>query len=218
MICGGIVSAATRKTIIEYAKSQLGVEDADVWSGAEFEERLYKDTPEVLQRFVNGEPFPDTYQGLKAITDVLTTTNDEAILSLISECFDRPAFTTPFYHEVNIPDFGKAITDTIEVLNTGMHRLRDGTLIRQIPSRFAIKDGELKKELADITNDVIALRDDFNALLKSKDIRPCGCDDVNCSVYLMSDKACEMMDVARRSILDKVRLLKPGFAPRIRQR
>ena len=45
----------------------------------------------------------------------------------MAECFDRPAFDTPFRDESNVPDFKKAITDTIEALNTGIHRLRDGT-------------------------------------------------------------------------------------------
>jgi len=55
----------------------------------------------------------------------LETQADKAIV--LAECFDRPAFTTPFHRKVNIIDFEKAITDTIEVLNKGLHRLYSST-------------------------------------------------------------------------------------------
>jgi len=50
-------------------------------------------------------------------------------------CRLNPAFYTPFNSESSIPAFKKAITDTIEAINTGVHRLRDGTEIRRIPNR-----------------------------------------------------------------------------------
>lgn len=65
---------------------------------------------------------------------------DKQIINELIDCFDRPAFQTIFHREVNIHDFGKAITDTVEVLNTGIHRLRDGTLIKQASSRHQIED------------------------------------------------------------------------------
>lgn len=57
VICGGKVSALVRDKIYEYAK-QRGIIDADVWSGTELEERLRKDTPKILKRFVKGVKFP----------------------------------------------------------------------------------------------------------------------------------------------------------------
>ncbi len=91
-----------------------------VWSGVELEEKLRKETPEIIRRFVMVEQFPDSPTELIEYEKALDATNDKDIIDLLSECFDRPAFITPFYRESNIPDFEKALTYTIEVLNTGV--------------------------------------------------------------------------------------------------
>lgn len=137
---------------------------------------------------------------------------EKATLNLLSECFDRPAFTTPFWREVSIPDFEKAITDTIEVLNTGVHRLRDGTFIKQIPSRHDLLDPVVKQRVGKIYKLVVKLRDNFVALKRSKDIKPCECNETDCPVYILSDKACEVMDKTRQQIFDEFQAIKPDFA------
>lgn len=124
------------------------------------------------------------------------------------DCFNRPAFTTPFHREVNIPDFGKAITDTIEVLNTGVHRLRDGTLIRQIPSRHQLKDIVVKNDVAALYNLVVKLRDTFTDLRRKKEIENCGCGDPDCPTYMMSDNACQKMDTIRLEIFTAMQKIK----------
>jgi hypothetical protein len=212
LVCGGRVTAGIRKQTIEYAYKKLkGLKSADVWSGVEFEERVRKDSPLLIKRFVQGEGFPDTFEGLKSITDVINASDDQEIIKLLAECFDRPAFTTAFRNESNIPDFEKAITDTIEVLNTGLHRLRDGTLVRKIPSRHQVNDKDLKSGLAIITQLVIDLRTKFNELKKDKEIKPCGCGQPDCPVWMLSDKACREMDKIRSQIFQKFKLLLPGF-------
>jgi len=217
LVCGGTITNGIRAQAIEYAKSQLsGLSAVDVWSGSEFEERLYAKTPELFRRFVEGQPFPETNASLKAFLEIVEAPTDKPILDFIAECLDRPAFTTPFRREVSIPDFGKAITDTIEVLNTGIHRLRDGILIRRGPSRHAAQDHKVRIGLENITTLVVALRDELAAFIKSKDIQPCGCKDADCPVYSMSDRACERMDNIRTQILDNFRKLKPDFNIRIR--
>jgi len=70
-------------------------------------------------------------------------------LALMAECFDRPAFTTEFRSE-SIPDFKKAITDTIEALNTGVRRLRDGTEVGRIPRKAQLKDAAKRKVVEEV--------------------------------------------------------------------
>jgi len=57
VICGGRVSASIRTAIKNYA-GQYGIKETRVWSGAEFEERLRKDVPALVERFVEGIEFP----------------------------------------------------------------------------------------------------------------------------------------------------------------
>lgn len=214
LICGGKVSANTKQLIIDYAK-KTGIKKVAVWSGVEFEEKLRNDSPDLIQRFVEGIVFPDSPIDLINFAKSSNDLTDKEIIGLLSECLDRPAFTTRFWSESNIPDFEKAIKDTIEVLNTGVHRLRDGTEIRRIPSRHRISNNDIKLKLAEITKLVVKLRDSFIELKRKKEIRPCECGEVDCSVYMLSDNACEIMDNSRNEILDKIRLLKPDFDLRI---
>lgn len=199
VICGGRVSVSSRSTIKSYAE-QCGIKEVEIWAGVEFEEKLRKLTPDLIRRFVHGEEFPEQQaQG------------DKFIVKVLAECFDRPAFTTPFHREVNIPDFEKAITDTIEVLNTGMHRLRDGTLIRKIPSRHEIADDRIKDQVTGIYKSVVELRDTFIDLKRKKEIEPCDCGQADCPTYLLSDKACNRMDMIRGEIFSKFRGINGNF-------
>ncbi len=129
VVCGGKVAAGTNKNIKTYAQG-VGIQNVEIWSGADIEENIRVQAPGLLQRFFEGNSFPENGA---AMTDM-------QIIKELVNCFDRTTFQTPFYREVSIPDFGKAITDTIEVLNTGVHRLRDGTLVKQIPSRHQIQN------------------------------------------------------------------------------
>src|SRR5258708_31935037 len=211
VVCGGRVTATLRTKIRSYAE-QSGISAIEIWSGVEFEEKLRQNAPELIRRFVEGESFPDGPAQLIQVEKLHNAKNDEDILDLLIECFDRPAFTTRFRNESNIPDFEKAITDTVEVLNTGIHRLRDGTLIRRIPSRHNLKAQFLKKELASITQLVIQLRETFNRLKKENEIRPCGCDNNDCSIWMLSDKACGEMDNIRQQIFRVLKAIRPSFS------
>jgi hypothetical protein len=207
VVCGGKATPDMRDNIIKYANSK-SIKKIAIWNGVEFEEKLRKDNPEILKRFVDGEAFPDLPSEIIKYAKSFSVTNDNDIVDLIIECFDRPAFTTRFMSESSIPDFEKAIIDTIEVLNTGVHRLRDGTMVRKIPSRHRITDNDLRAHLADITKLVIKLRDNFVSLKRSEDIRPCGCSLIDCSTYILTDKACDSMDNIRLEIFAKFRMIK----------
>lgn len=214
VVCGGPVSVTMRTKIKAYA-NHVGISHCDIWSGVEFEEMLRKHTPELIRRFVEGETFPDDPAQLIKAGNQHDANNDEEILDLLIECFDRPAFTTRFQHESSIPDFEKAITDTIEVLNTGIHRLRDGTEIRRIPSRHKIMNITLKAELSNITQSVIRLRDAFNRLKREKQIKPCGCGNDNCSIWMLTEEACQEMDGLRQQIFQQLRSIRPSFSIRL---
>jgi hypothetical protein len=58
VVCGGLVSADLRKKISSHAQ-EAGIHNTEVWSGPELEERLRSETPDLLQRFVQGEEFPE---------------------------------------------------------------------------------------------------------------------------------------------------------------
>ena len=204
VVCGGRVSANMRNAIKKYATDK-GIKETHVWNGIELEEKLRKDAPELLKRFVAGEIFPELSVSKNGHIE------DQNILDQIVQCFDRPAFTTPFHREVNIPDFEKAITDTIEVLNTGVHRLRDGSVIRNIPSRHQIVNPKLKDILSGIYKLVVRLRDTLVDFKRKGEIRACECDVQDCPVYFFTDNACEHMDEIRRSIFRQFCAIKPGF-------
>ncbi len=203
LICGGNVSSAMKEKINAYSKDK-GIRKTIIWSGVEFEEKLRKNAPEIIKRFVDGVEFPELPSELIKFSNRLDYLTDVEIIQLISECFNRPAFTTPFKEEVSIPNFEKAITDTIEVLNTGMYRLRDGTLIKQIPSRHRIQSSSLKNIFNEITEKVIKLRYLLQRLKHEDKIERCKCNEIDCPVYLMSTEACDLMDNYRREILREV--------------
>ena len=214
LITGGKVSATMKDRIRTYGSS-LGIKSVQVWSGIEFEERLRKDTPSLVRRFCAGEAFPESAHELRLFAGDATATSDREILILISQCFDRPAFTTPFRSESSVPDFKKAITDTIEVLNTGLHRLRDGTLISKIPSRHDIQDTHTKDVLTNITGRLAKLRTTFDSLLASGDIKPCGCGKAECHIFFSNAKASAAMDRARSEILAMYQTIYPEFKVRL---
>lgn len=203
IVCGGTATPGIREQIVAHSVSK-GIEHTEIWSGREFEEKVRHHSPDLIQRFVEGVDFPEnSVQHIKK--------DDAEIIQQIFECFDRPAFTTHFRNEVNIPDFEKAITDTIEVLNTGVHRLRDGTMIRRISSRHEVSDSTLKNQLAELSQQVTGLRDSFVRLKREKEIRPCECDQHDCPTWFFTDKAAEEMDKLRRGIFKRLQTIHPDF-------
>ncbi|MGN6637412.1 MAG: hypothetical protein ACTHJ8_00760 [Mucilaginibacter sp.] len=207
IVCGGKVAASINKGIKSYGLG-IGVNTVEVWSGADIEENIRIHAPELLQRFFEGNSFPETESDIW---------DDARIIKNILDCFNRPAFATPFYREVNIPHFGKAITDTIEVLNTGMHRLRDGTLIKQIPSRHQLRNVSLRNEVTALYDLLIKLRDTFVDLCRKKEIENCRCGDADCPTYILSDNACQNMDNIRQQIFNTIRKIKPDYNLRLHE-
>ena len=137
--------------------------------------------------------------------------DDTKLLNAYASCFERPAFTTPFNQESNLFHFKKAISDTIEALQTGVHRLRDGTIIKRFPSISEITDAMVRQSLMEIVVDLQKLRAAYDNLFKSGQIKPCGCDQKDCPVHFLSPRACHEMDRLRNDILHKFRRIYPKF-------
>jgi len=210
VIGGGIISADLRDKI-KAAAAMVGIHECEVWSGVEFEERLRDKAESLLKRFVGGESFPDSPKQLQNFVGTILAETDDERLALMSSLFDRPAFYTPFHQESNVPAFKKAITDTIEALGTGIHRLRDGTEIRRIPSRHTIKSPETKTALGRIEKQLAKLRTTYDQLIHDGEIRPCGCSDPQCGTFQLSPPAIQQMDAIRTEILESFQKLYPKF-------
>lgn len=210
LISGGKVSANMKTRIANYAKKK-GIYSTEVWSGSEFEERLRKDTPSLIKRFCDGVVFPEKVTDLSTFILEAKEFDDEKLLNAYASCFDRPAFTTPFNQESNLFHFKKAISDTIEALQTGVHRLRDGTIIKRFPSISEITDSMVQQSLMEIVVDLQKLRAAYDNFLKSGEIRPCGCDQKDCPVHFLSTRACHEMDRLRNDILHKFRRIYSKF-------
>ena len=214
VVCGGKVSAQVRGKAKELFE-QKQIHHNTIWSGNEFEERLRAGAEALLRRFLAGEVFPDTSAGIRSFVQSSQPETDAEILALMAGLFDRPAFYTPFRQESSIPAFKKAITDTIEALNTGIHRLRDGTEIRRIPSRHMVKSPEIKRSLAEIERLLGSLRAAYDDFLGHGEIRACGCNVPDCPVFFVSPLASRVIDQVRIQILEEFRRLYPPFDVRL---
>jgi len=103
------------------------------------------------------------------------------------------------------------VTDTIEALNTGVHRLRDGTEVRRLPSRHQLNDGNTRRVLGEVERKLARLRAKYDDFIRTGDIRPCGCNVPDCPVFFVSRYAAREMDRLRQDILDTFRRVCPDF-------
>lgn len=119
---------------------------------------------------------------------------------------DRPAFRTPFHQESSLPRFRAAIAETISAINTG--KTPSGT---QIPFKAGVHDPAARAALDGVVQRLVALRGAFDDLVKKGEIRPCGCQDPDCPVHMLSDRACREMDRRRNELLVAARAVDPAF-------
>lgn len=209
-ICGHQVSADLRDKIKEHARVK-GIYDCEVWSGSEFEEYLRRDTESLLRRFISGEVFPDNPTHIANYVNQINSVDDHEVLVLMSRIFDRPAFYTPFEYESSIPNFKKAISDTIESINTGIRRLRDGTEITRIPSRHHVKDESIRNSLKQIEIMLIRLRSSLEEHIRKNKIRIQNPENPDDGLFFYTEEAIKDLDSRRTEILDAFRMLCPGF-------
>jgi HJR/Mrr/RecB family endonuclease len=57
IVCGGKVTSGLKQKAISYCTAK-GIKNVCVWSGSELEEKIRKQTPGLVQRFFEGNPFP----------------------------------------------------------------------------------------------------------------------------------------------------------------
>ena len=139
------------------------------------------------------------------IDDLPPLKSDKVILENLLTAFDRPAFTTPFYMESNLPKFKQALTDTIQFINTGSTHTNE----KKIECKFDISNPKIKSQLDDIVDDLIKLRFTYENMINSKEIQLCKCSNPNCGVHILSERACREMDSSRNSLSKKVHTLYP---------
>lgn len=198
-ICRGNVTSAMRDAIRASAKS-LGIVNVTIWSGVDFEEHLRLIGEDLLRRFCAGEAFPDGASEIKSFVDDFPALSDDDALAMMAAVFNGSAFTTPFSLESSLPGFMAAIEDTIGALNTGIWCNREGAEIRRIPSLHNLKAPTLKAGVEATVAKVDHLRRLFVGYLRSKDVRPCGCGNPDCSTFVLTEKAAHQLDAARREI------------------
>lgn len=140
-----------------------------------------------------------------------TAQDEDTALQRLVRCFDRPALYTPFFQETSLADFRKAITDTIEALNTGIRRLRDGTFIERVMQRHDFADPDVRHRLDQIEKMVVNIRTQYVAFHHDGQIQCKLPPGSPFQEYLVQQSACRTMDELRASVLDAVRRLVPTF-------
>ena len=162
--------------------------------------------PIQLQMAITEEPILE-----KLLSEKQKQFLDAQILESLGHLFDRPAFTTPFRQESSMPDFKKAITDTIEGLNSGIRRLRDGTEIKRILPRHEIRDRAIRDVFSEIVQKLITLRATYDAYMKDGNIEVVIGNASDSDIFFLSDEAAANMDGQRHRILDEFRRIYPAF-------
>lgn len=199
-VCRSSVSAE-RRDAMTAAAHRLGVRHVTVWSGVEFEENLRLRGEDLLRRFCTGEAFPDDGEELRRFVDDFPGMTDGEALHLMAAVFDRPAFTTPFQEESSLPAFLQAIEDTIRALNTGIWHTREGAEIRRIPSLHHLRDARTRVSVAKAVQLVDELRRVFVARRRDGGIKPCGCGQESCPLFMVKPDAVAELDRTRRRAL-----------------
>lgn len=142
------------------------------------------------------------------VAESLPATDAEIARNLVS-ALDRPAFRTPFHQESSLPRFRAAITETIAVINTGHGQTRTSP-----PSKLMLRDPDVRAKLDAVVERLVALRAAFDELLRTGDIRHCGCQDSDCPVHMLSDQAVREMDRRRQELLAAAHEIDPSFPAR----
>jgi hypothetical protein len=207
-VAGGKVSGDLKTRVTDYARA-AGISKAEVWSGSEFEELLRHHAESVLRRFLGGEVLPDESLALRNFV-AATPPDEQETLRMLGRLFDRPAFTTPFHMESSLSGFRRAISDTIEAINTGIYRTRDGTIISRLPSKSDFGP-KIKDQLDNITRQLNGLRMAFDSYLRSGAVWPCTCGKPDCPVFGLRPEAAHDLNNRRECILNTVRQVVPGF-------
>lgn len=202
VVVGGAVSRKMRERCRSLS-STLGMHQTEIWSGVELEEQLRMYAPSVLMRMFEGVPFPDAAEELRAFTARAPVTTEEG-LSVIVRIFQRPAFRSRLQRELELPAFRVALGNTIEALNTGLWKNRDGVLIDRIPSRHDFADLAIREALGEVVELVDRLRAAYDEMVAEKHIKACSCGRPDCSVFEVNWTAELVLERCRSSLMSKL--------------
>jgi hypothetical protein len=140
------------------------------------------------------------------VAQSLPLSDIEVARTLLAE-LDRPAYRTPFHQESSLPRFRSAISETISAINTG--KTPSGSLLS---SKADVRDPAVRAALDSVVQRLVALRGSFDDLVKKGEIRPCGCQDPDCPVHMLSNHACREMDRRRNELLVAAQGVDPAFS------
>jgi hypothetical protein len=72
----------------------------------------------------------------------------------------------------------------------------------------------VRLKLDGVVGKLVALRAGFDDLLRTGDIRPCGCGQPDCPTYMLSDLASREMDERRLELMQEAQqVIDLGFEP-----
>lgn len=117
-----------------------------------------RDTVRIIREEFYELDRPKLVQAIHEEPRLMMLLRDEQILCLMVRAFCRAAFDTHIAEEHSVPDFIQAIEDTIDVLNTGDVRARDGRMLEHIPTLYDLKDGSSKAVIQRILGKLNGLR------------------------------------------------------------
>lgn len=131
--------------------------------------------------------------------------SDVEIAGALLASLDRPAFRTPFQQESSLPRFPTAIIETIAFINGGKPQGEASLL-----SKSDVQDPMIRSALDTIVEKLVAIRSAFDDLQRSGEIRPCGCQDPDCPVFMLSENAVREMDRRRSALLTAAQAIAPA--------
>jgi hypothetical protein len=146
------------------------------------------------------------YRGQLAtfVSETLPRSSADIAKALV-RALDRPAFRTPFHSESSLPRFRDAIAETIATINTG--KTPHGI---QLPSKTEVRDRTVRAKLEAVVEQLAGLRATFDRLVRSGEIRHCGCANAECGTYMFSSRAAHEMDRQRHELLDLAHQIDPA--------
>ena len=129
------------------------------------------------------------------VAKALPLSDAETAAALLAN-LDRPAFRTPFQQESSLPRFRMAIVETIAAINGDKSPGAASFL-----SKADVHDRSIRSALDTIVERLVALRSSFDDLLRKGEIKPCGCQEPDCPVFMLSETAVREMDRRRSALL-----------------
>jgi hypothetical protein len=94
---------------------------------------------------------------------------DVELLKFYSQCLDRPAFQDTFSRGQRLlPNFDKAMEDTITAINTGCLRSRDGTILAQAKGKSYLFSRDWREKMDLIVLMLRTIRERFRTMPSAK--------------------------------------------------